>query len=66
MLFNSYIFLGLLSITFLLYYAPFLRKYQIPVLIVSSLVFYGYENPSLVLLLLISVGINIVACYQFT
>lgn len=66
MLFNSYVFLGLLSITFLLYYAPFLRKFQIPVLIVSSLVFYGYENPSLVLLLLISVGINIVASYQVT
>ncbi|NDC77702.1 MAG: MBOAT family protein [Chitinophagia bacterium] len=66
MLFNSFVFLGLLTVTFLLYYLPVLQKYQIQVLILSSLVFYGYEKPALVLLLLASVSINILASYFVT
>ncbi len=63
MLFTSFAFIGLLALTFLLYYFPFLIKFQITLLIVSSLVFYSYNQPMLVLLLLFSVSINITSSY---
>ncbi len=63
MLFTSLIFLELVSITFILYYLPPLYKLQIPLLIVSSLLFYAYYQPILVLLLLFSVSINVVSSY---
>ncbi len=63
MLFNSFIFLGLVLLTFILYYLPVLSKFQISILIISSLVFYAYNQPILVLLLLFSVSINIVSSY---
>jgi alginate O-acetyltransferase complex protein AlgI len=63
MLFNSFIFLELVIITFALYYLPVLSKFQIPILILSSLVFYSYTQPELVLLLLLSVAINTISSY---
>jgi len=63
MLFNSFDFLGLVLITFSLYYLPSLSKFQIPVLIISSLFFYAFSEPVLVLLILFSVFINIVSSY---
>jgi alginate O-acetyltransferase complex protein AlgI len=63
MLFNSFAFIGLLAITFILYYLPLLSRLQVQVLIVSSLVFYAYESPALVLLLLGSAAINIITSY---
>ena len=63
MLFNSFIFIGLLIITMLIYYIPRLSKYQTSVLIVSSLVFYSWHNVYLVALLLISAGINVITSY---
>jgi alginate O-acetyltransferase complex protein AlgI len=63
MLFNSFIFVGLVIITFLFYYLPFFSKFQVPILILSSLVFYAYNQPILVLLLLTSVAINIISSY---
>ncbi len=63
MLFNSFIFIGLVTLTFLLYYLPIFRKYQIASLIVSSLIFYAYNQPILVFLLLFSVAINILSSY---
>lgn len=63
MLFNSFVFAGLLSITFFLYNLPFLSRYQMVLLIVSSLFFYSYHQPVLVALLLLSVVINILASY---
>lgn len=66
MLFNSFAFVVLLSITFALYYTPRLAKIQIPILIVSSLIFYAYNQPILVLLLLLSVSINIFSSYYVT
>src|ERR1700743_2871765 len=63
MLFNSFIFVKLFTVTFLVFYIPQLKKYQIPILIISSLVFYGYNNPALLLLLLFSAAINITASY---
>jgi alginate O-acetyltransferase complex protein AlgI len=63
MLFNSIVFIELLFITFALYYIPKLSKLQVPVLILSSLVFYAYDNPKLVLLLLFSAALNIFSSY---
>lgn len=63
MLFNSFIFIGLVSITFLLYYIPKFSKYQVQILIIASLIFYSWHKPILVLLLLISVGINTLSSY---
>jgi alginate O-acetyltransferase complex protein AlgI len=66
MLFNSFAFVILLLITFVLYYTPGLSKIQILILVISSLIFYGYNQPALVLLLLISVAINIFSSYYVT
>jgi alginate O-acetyltransferase complex protein AlgI len=63
MLFNSFIFIALLLITVTLYYTPFLSKLQVQILILASLIFYAYNQPILVLLLLLSVSINIVSSY---
>jgi alginate O-acetyltransferase complex protein AlgI len=63
MLFDSFAFLGLLIITLVAYYLPRLSRLQVPILIISSLVFYSYNQPVLVLLLLFSVSINIVTSY---
>lgn len=63
MLFNSFIFIILLIITFTSYHIPRFRKIQIPILITSSLVFYAYDQPAFVFLLLFSAGINIVTSY---
>jgi alginate O-acetyltransferase complex protein AlgI len=63
MLFSSFPFLVLLLITVFLYYLPSLAKFQIYTLIVSSLIFYAYENPILLILLVVSVSINIITSY---
>lgn len=63
MLFNSFDFVGLVVVTFTLYYLPFLRKVQVGLLIGSSLFFYGFNNPKLLILLLFSVAINITTSY---
>jgi alginate O-acetyltransferase complex protein AlgI len=63
MLFNSPVFFVLAISTFAFYYLPFCSKHQVSILTVSSLVFYSYNQPILVLLLLFSVFINIVSSY---
>lgn len=63
MLFNSYSFLVLLGITLVLYYLPPLRKAQVGILLAASVLFYGYTQPELVLLLVFSISINAVAGY---
>lgn len=67
MLFNSYSFVILVFITFILYYLPTRRvqntSWQISVLILASLFFYGYHQPELLVLLLASVAVNIAASY---
>lgn len=63
MLFNSYIFIVLLAITFGLYYIPKLKNFQILILIIASLIFYSYDQFEFVLLLLGSAGINILTSY---
>lgn len=66
MLFNSFAFVILVLITFVLYYTRRLSKLQVPILVVASLIFYGYNQPALVLLLLFSVTINILSSYYVT
>ncbi|OCX53859.1 acyltransferase [Mucilaginibacter sp. PPCGB 2223] len=63
MLFNSFAFIILVLVTFLIYYLPFLSKFQIQILIISSLIFYAYGQPYLLVLLLLSAAINIVTSY---
>src|SRR5436853_7194255 len=63
MLFNSVIFTFLVVVTFALYYLPFIARWQIYVLIVASFIFYSYEQPVLLLLLLVSIAINVVTSY---
>lgn len=63
MLFNSFIFLFLVLITFILYYGFKSEVMQIRILILSSLIFYSYSQPYLVLLLLFSVMINVISSY---
>ena len=63
MLFNSFEFVGFVLVVLLLYYLPVFSRFQIEILIVSSLVFYACNRPVLVFLLLLSATINIVASY---
>jgi len=58
MLFNSYAFLLLVSVTMVLYYAPALRRLQRFVLIGASFVFYAAHEPLLLLLLVCSISIT--------
>lgn len=64
MLFNTLTFGAFLPIVFLLYYLPPLRHFQLRVLVVASLVFYGWNAPALLFLLAASVAINAVTSYQ--
>ncbi len=58
MLFNSFQFSGIVLITFLFYYLPFFQKIQIHILIAASLFIYAYNQPYLLILLIISIVIN--------
>lgn len=63
MLFTSFPFLILFLVTFLIYYLPFLKRYQVSVLVIASLLFYAYDEPWFTLLLLFSATINILTSY---
>jgi len=63
MLFNSLDFAVLMLATFGLYYLPFLRSFQVVILILSSFVFYAYNQPYLLALLIFSASINTVTSY---
>lgn len=58
MLFNSFAFLVFFLITFSVYYLPACKTIQIPILLVASLIFYSWDNPMLVILLIISMLLN--------
>ena len=58
MIFTSSEFLILTFITFILYYLPFLRKFQALILILAGFVFYIYNAPLNLLLLLFSIVLN--------
>ena len=66
MLFNSWEFTVLLAVTFLLYYAPWSRgrhgkAWQVSLALAASVVFYGWKDPRLIVLLAISCAGNTVA-----
>ena len=64
MLFTSQIFVLLIAVTFFLYYLRQLQQLQIYILIISSLIFYAYFKPILLLLLLISIFLNTLGSYN--
>ncbi len=63
MLFNSIPFLLLVIPTLILYYTPIMRPFQLHIIVISSFIFYAYNAPMLLLLLLLSVAINIWASH---
>jgi len=63
MLFNSLDFVLLVLITFVIYYLPLVRRFQIIILILSSFVFYANNQPYLLSLLVLSALINTVFSY---
>jgi len=66
MLFNSFVFLFFLLITFVIYYLPVgvVQRQQVVILILASFVFYAYQKPVLLLLLLFSILINTIFSYS--
>jgi alginate O-acetyltransferase complex protein AlgI len=63
MLFNTIPFLYLLVTTFILYYLPFSKRFQLPILISGSFIFYAWNYPTLLFLLLFSIFINASGSY---
>jgi alginate O-acetyltransferase complex protein AlgI len=63
MLFNSIPFVILVLVTLVIYYLPLMRRHQVLVLVAASFVFYAWERPILLLLLLASILINVVTSY---
>lgn len=63
MLFNSFTFVTLVIITAFLYYQPALRRFQVVILIAASFIFYAYNQPILLLLLISSIAINVLSSY---
>jgi alginate O-acetyltransferase complex protein AlgI len=55
MTFTSWPFAALVVIVFGVYYTPVLRAYQVPLLVLASLLFYGYGQPQLLPLLAVAV-----------
>ncbi|HEX4459520.1 MAG TPA: MBOAT family O-acyltransferase [Polyangia bacterium] len=66
MLFNSWAFVLLVVCVFPLYYWRPVKRAQIHILLAASLVFYGYHQPKLLLLLVYSISINALASYFVT
>lgn len=64
MLFTSLPFVILVLIAFAIYYLPLFRRWQILVLTATSFLFYSWENPVLVFLLIVSILINVVTSYK--
>lgn len=63
MLFNSLPFLVLFLVTFALYYLRSNAGWQVRTLVASSLVFYAWGEPTLLILLLCSAAVNILTSY---
>ena len=64
MLFNSFTFLIFFFITFIIYYLPPLQRWQLPILVLASLIFYSWSAPALLILLVISILINSATSFQ--
>lgn len=59
MLFTDAIFFPFLVVVFVVYYLPFMRRWQNRWLLAASLLFYAYNQPWLLLLLMLSGGLTI-------
>ncbi|MEM9540571.1 MAG: MBOAT family O-acyltransferase [Cyanobacteria bacterium P01_E01_bin.42] len=64
MLFNSLTFVFFVLITFTLYYIPICRKIQVFILALASFIFYAWSSPILLLLLILSIGLNVFSSYK--
>lgn len=64
MLFNSFSFVILFIATFILYYIPTFSTIQALILVCSSLIFYAWDSPYLLILLLASIFINSAVSYK--
>ena len=64
MLFNSWEFIGLVVIVWLIYYCPLFKHVQVYVLLAASFVFYAVDSFWLLLLLLCSGLVNAFASYH--
>jgi alginate O-acetyltransferase complex protein AlgI len=58
MLFTEPVFAAFFAVVFCLYYLPPLHRYQMPLLLVASFCFYGYGQPYLLLLLVVSAVVS--------
>jgi alginate O-acetyltransferase complex protein AlgI len=63
LLFTSLPFLILVTLTFCLYYLPFLARCQILTLILASFLFYAYAKPWLLGILILSCAINALSSF---
>lgn len=63
MLFNSFTFLIFLVVIFTIYYVPGLKKFQVLILIISSFIFYAWNYPLFLLLLVSSATGNSIFSY---
>ena len=63
MLFNSWLFVGLVIATMIVYYLPMMKKLQVYILLLASFMFYAYDSFALLSLLLASGLINAVSSY---
>jgi len=64
MLFTTSTFVVFFLITFLVYYLPFCRKIQVPILLIASFIFYAWSSPLLLILLLLSIFVNGITSFQ--
>ncbi len=69
LLFNSWEFIFLVLLTMLVYYLPLFRSLQVLILIASSFLFYAFDKPVLLLLLVFSLSffaiVSYAVCYNF-
>jgi len=63
MLFTRLEFLWLFLATFAAYYVPGLRRLQVGILLVASLIFYGWHSPQLLGLLGVSILLNAITSF---
>lgn len=64
MLFNSLPFALLFIVTLIVFYIPILSNYQVCILVLSSFIFYAYDQPYLLTLLLLSAIISTICSYN--
>lgn len=63
MLFTSLPFVALVLIALFVYYLPPMRRWQVEIVTLASFIFYSWESPYLLTLLVVSIVINVVTSY---